>query len=122
MSIGALGKQYQDGECIVREGEPGDCMYIVQVGEVEVVKNGPAGEIVLDTLGPSDVFGEMSLFTKAKRSTTVRAKGPARALTIDKRGFMRRIHEDPSLAFRILQKLSERIEKLDREVVRSRQR
>jgi CRP-like cAMP-binding protein len=118
MAIGALGKQYGDGESIIREGEPGDCMYVVQEGSVEVVKATAEGEAVLAVLEPGDVFGEMSLFTRAARSSSVRARGGARVLTVDKRGFMRRIHEDPSLAFRILQKMSERIERLNQEVVR----
>lgn len=112
MRIGALGKVYEDGERIFSQGEVGNCMYIVQQGEVEVLVEGPDGEIVLTTLGPGDVFGELALFTKKPRSATVRAKGKARVLSIDKRGFFKRMHEDPSLAFRILKKMSERIQEL----------
>ena len=62
----------------------------------------------------------MSLFTKRERSATVRARGKARVMTIDKRGFMKRVHQDPSLAFRILQKMSERVQRLNAEVSRLR--
>jgi CRP-like cAMP-binding protein len=48
----------------------------------------------------------------------VRALGDVRVLTIDKKTFLRRVHEDPSLAFRILQKMSYRIRELDTELVR----
>ena len=72
-------------------------------------------------MGPGDVFGEMSLFTGAPRSATVRAKGSARVLTIDKRGFLKRVHEDPSLAFSILYKMSTRIHELSQEVARLKQ-
>jgi len=116
MRIGALGKTYEDGECIIRQGQVGDCMYIVQRGRVKVVLESPAGEIPLAVLKPGDVFGEMALFTNAPRSATVKARGKARVLSIDKRSFLKRICEDPSLAFSILRKMSERIGELDEKV------
>ena len=122
MRLGALGKTYEDGQYITKQGESGQCMYIVQQGCVEVVVEGREGEIVLSRLEIGDVFGEMALFTGEPRSASVRAQGSARVLTVDKRGFLRRIHEDPSLAFHILQRMSERIQALDEEVVRLRSR
>jgi CRP-like cAMP-binding protein len=50
----------------------------------------------------------------------VRAKGEARLLYVDKRGFMKRVHQDPTLAFDILRRMSERIRSLDEEVARLR--
>ncbi len=47
------------------------------------------------------------------RSATVRPLGEVRVLTVDKKMFLRKIHEDPSLAFRIMQKLSRRVRELD---------
>ena len=76
MNIGALGKVYGDGECMIQQGEAGDCMYVVQQGEVEVVLENPDGEIPLSVLKRGDVFGEMSLFTKQPRSATVRCARP----------------------------------------------
>ena len=116
--IGALGRTYQDGECIVRQSEVGDCMYIVQGGKVEVVVGDPGDETRLAELGAGEVFGEMALFTRTPRSATVRACGKARVLSVDKRGLLKRIHEDPSLAFGILRKMSQRIRALDNEVSR----
>ena len=116
MHIGELGKIYPDGEVILRQGEIGKCMYVLQAGRVEVVIEGGGRDVRLSVLEPGDVFGEMALFTREPRSATVRALGEARILTIDKKGFLKRIHEDPSLAFRILQKMSDRIRKLDEEL------
>ncbi len=118
MRIGAMGKIYQDGSEIIKQGEVGNCMYIVQKGEVEVVYSEGEREIVLSVLGPGDVFGDMALFTKSPRSATVRAKEQAIVLTIDKQGFLKRVHEDPSFAFLILKQMSERILRLDEEVSR----
>jgi CRP-like cAMP-binding protein len=118
MRVGDLGRTYRDGEVVIRQGERADCMYIVQEGQVEVVAEAANGDVRLGVLEPGNVFGEMALFSKAPRSATVRALGETRVLRIDKEGFLKRIHEDPSLAFRILQKMADRIRTLDAEIVR----
>ena len=61
MSSGDLGRVYADGEVIVREGEVGDCMYVIQDGQAVVMVRGGRDEIKLDTLGPGAFFGEMSV-------------------------------------------------------------
>jgi CRP-like cAMP-binding protein len=60
----------------------------------------------------------MAIFEHDVRSATVRALGEVRALTIDKRTFLRRITEDPSLAFRIVEKMSHRIREMNNKLVR----
>jgi CRP/FNR family cyclic AMP-dependent transcriptional regulator len=113
MGEGALGKVYLDGDAIVRQGEVGDCMYVVQGGKVEVVLGAEDGEHYLATLGPGDFFGEMALFEKEVRSATVRARGEARVLKIDKKTLLRRITEDPLLAVKFLETLSHRVRDLN---------
>lgn len=121
MNVGALGKIYQDGENIIRQGEPGDCMYVVQDGQVEVVRDAADSEVQLTTLGKHEFFGEMAIFGHEIRSATVRAMGTTRILTIDHKNFLRRIHEDPSLAYRMMQVMSNRIRRLSDEVTQLRQ-
>ncbi len=113
LSNEALGKVYRDGEVIVRQGERGDCMFVVQAGQVEVLREQDAQQVRLAVRGEGDFFGEMSLVEPEVRSATVRALGEARILTIDKRTFLRRVHEDPSLAYRILQKMSQLVRELN---------
>ncbi len=120
MENGALGKLMQDGEIIVRQGEEGHCMYVVQEGQVEVLKENDGGQVHLGTLSAGDFFGEMALVDHEVRSATVRAMGAARVLTVDKKTFLRRVHEDPSLAFRIVQKMSQRIRELHAELLRTK--
>lgn len=112
MESGFLGKIYKDSEIIIRQGEEGDCMYVIQDGLVEVVKEMHAGEVQLAVRGKGEFFGEMAIFEREARSATVRALGEARVLTIDKKNLMRRIHEDPTLAFHLLQSMSARIREL----------
>jgi CRP-like cAMP-binding protein len=93
-------------------------MYVIQTGQAEAIQGKEGKAVRLAVLGEGDVFGEMALFERMPRSATVRALGDMRVLTIDKKTFLRRVHEDPSLAFRILQKMSFRIRELDTELVR----
>ena len=120
MADGALGKEYDDGEIICRQGERGECMYVVQSGRAQVLREETSGETPIGELAAGDIFGEMAIFDKQPRSATVRAQGATRVLTLDRRAFLRRVHEDPSLAFEILKKMSQRIRTLDDEVLRLR--
>ena len=117
---GDLGHLYHDGEVITQQGDVGNTMFVVQQGEVQISVRTEHEELVLSVLERGDVFGEMALFTHSERSATARALGDARVLTVDKRKFMKRVHQDPSLAYRILRKMSERIQRLNRQVVELR--
>ena len=118
METGDLGRVYQAGETIVRQGEPGQCMYVIQSGQVVVVQQKGDSEIPLAVLSKGDFFGEMALFEREVRSATVRALNDSRVLTVDKRTFLRRIQEDPSMAFRIVEGMSRRIRELNQEITR----
>ncbi len=115
---GALGREYPDQQVICRQGDPGDSMYVIQAGEAIVLREENGSEIVVGKLAAGDVFGEMAIFERQPRSATVRAQGEVRVLTLDKRAFLRRVHEDPSIAFAMLQKMSHRIRVLDEELGR----
>jgi CRP-like cAMP-binding protein len=51
MQPGALGKTYKSGETIVRQGDAGDSMYVIQDGQAEVVVEKDGREVRLRTLG-----------------------------------------------------------------------
>jgi len=122
MSLAELGRLYADGETIVRQGEVGKCMFVIQTGRVEVLRTTDGGEVRVATLGPGNTFGEMAIFEREVRSATVRTVGEARVLTVDKRTFLRRVQEDPTLAFHILRELSQRIRRHNEELTACRER
>jgi CRP-like cAMP-binding protein len=117
MDQGRLGRVYADGEIVFFQGEVGDCMYVVEDGTVEIVAERDGRETVLRTAGSGELIGEMAIFEHRPRSATVRARGTARVLTLDKRNFMRRISEDPTLAFRIIESMARRVRELSDKVV-----
>ena len=120
MKTNTLAKEYQDGENIVRQGDRGDQVYVVQDGFVEVLGEYEGMNYQLTILGAGDFFGEMALFERGIRGATVRALGPARVLTIEKRDFLGRIKEDPAQAIRLVETLSARIRQSNQQVVQLR--
>ena len=111
--MGELGKVYQPGENIVTEGEIGDCMYIIQDGTADVIRTEDGEATLVDTMSAGELFGEMAIVENTVRSSTVQARDTVRAITIDRKTFLRRIQEDPSLAMSVLEVLCHRVRHLD---------
>jgi CRP-like cAMP-binding protein len=107
-------RHYRDGEVIVREGDPGNEMFLIITGEVKIVKEKGGVETVLAFLKPGEIFGEMALVQEgAVRSATAKAHGDTTVLAMDKAEFLRQIQQDPELAFQILKSLCERLRAVD---------
>ncbi len=120
MSKGDLGKTFRAGEVIARQGEVGDCMYVIQEGRVQVLSEQDGVETPLRVASAGEFLGEMAIFDRVVRSATLKALDEVRLLTIDKRNFLKRIHEDPSLAFKVVQTMSLRVRELGDELTRLR--
>jgi CRP/FNR family cyclic AMP-dependent transcriptional regulator len=120
IALAALGKMYQDGEIVCRQGDPGDVLFVVQEGQLEVVREEDGRETLLRVAGQHEIVGEMAVFDRAVRSATVKARGTARVLTLDKKNFMRRLNEDPTLAFRMIETMARRVRDLSAQVVQLR--
>lgn len=120
MEKGTLGKVFQNGEVIARQGDVGNCMYVIQQGRVQVLSEQNGLETPLRVATEGEFLGEMAIFDRVVRSATLKALGEVRLLTIDKRNFLKRVHEDPSMAFRIVQTMSRRVRELGDELVRFR--
>ena len=83
MTSGSLGRVYEDGEILMRQGDVGDVMFVIQEGEVEVVHERDGRETPLAVIGEGGLVGEMAIFLHEPRTATVRARGRVRALTVD---------------------------------------
>jgi len=112
-----IEKSYSDSDIIIRQGDKGREMFIIQKGEAEVTTSVDGKEIVLAILTRGDFFGEMSLLEKVPRSATVRAKGDTRLLVLNTGSFLLKIRRDPTFAFDILKRMSQRVRKLNEKVV-----
>jgi cAMP-dependent protein kinase regulator len=84
------------GARVIQEGAPGDCMYIIKSGEVEVSTSDPKGQkLVLATLQEGDYFGEISLITGHVRTASVTALRAAELIRLAKEDFDRFISRHP---------------------------
>ena len=111
LETNSLGTAYSDGQDIIKQGTTGNCLYVIQKGKVQVIKEANGKEIKVAELHEKDFFGEMGLFEKDVRSCTIRSVGQSTILTIDKKSFYKIIQNDPSIAFNLLEKMSQRLRK-----------
>lgn len=97
------------GDTIFHEGDRGTEMYIIEKGEIEIVKSyGPATHR-LALLEVGDFFGEMSLLEELPRDASANALTDYKLLRIDHSTFDQMVHENPEIAVRMLRKLSRRL-------------
>lgn len=97
------------GTTLLREGTPGDRMYVLQEGDVEI----RVGDRVLERVGPGGFFGEMALIDHAPRSATVRAATDVRVVPIDEARFVRLVQDTPGFALAVMRGLAKRLREMD---------
>jgi hypothetical protein len=83
---------------IVKQGDPGDSMFLILEGELRVRLIAGGKETILATLGPGDLFGDMSLFDRGPRSADVVANLDSSVLRISAADFERVAREAPDVA------------------------
>ena len=95
------------GKDLFREDDPGDGLFLVISGEINVTKRAPAGEHTLARLGPGSVLGEMSLVTADARSATGRALADTRVLHLPAAGFRALLEADSVAAHKVVAAIAE---------------
>ncbi len=115
------GKMFPAGQVIVKQGEIGDALYIIQSGAVEVVleHDGLRVESVA-ILGPYECFGEMSLFTGQRRSASVLALVDSVVLKLSKESWEELLSQHASLSLHCCKVLSQRLAETDRDISKGR--
>jgi NADH dehydrogenase len=87
-AVGVGRAHFGPDEVICREGDRGDCVYVVAEGEVAVTREMPeGGAAVLRTLGRGESFGEIALVKDSPRTATVKSLTPVDLLTVDREAF-----------------------------------
>jgi CRP-like cAMP-binding protein len=108
------GSVYEKGEIVFRQGDPGETMFIIQYGAVEVSRIQNGHESVLAILEKGSFFGEMALIDNQPRSATVKTLCRSRLLALSKESLLQRIQKDPDVAQYLLKILIQRIERTNR--------
>ena len=106
---------FKEGEVIFNEQEEGEEMYLIDSGEVKIVKT--IDDVVVNisyrNLSSGDIFGEMSLITGSRRVASAIAFTDCNLHVMDKEAFMSNIANNWDFANRILVTLARRLEETD---------
>ncbi|MBQ1627830.1 MAG: Crp/Fnr family transcriptional regulator [Treponema sp.] len=104
-----FAKKYAPGQVIISEFEPGDTFYLIQKGEVQLLKcvNGSAKN--LDILRAGEFFGEMAILDNSPRSATCMAKTSVKCLEFSKVNFETLVTGNAQLAMNLLKLFCKRI-------------
>jgi CRP/FNR family cyclic AMP-dependent transcriptional regulator len=93
------------GSIVFNKGDPGECMYVVQSGVIEMV----IGERVVEVCAANEAIGFMSMIDEAPRSSTARVKDACELSVIDRRKFRFMVDEVPNFALYIMGAMARRI-------------
>ncbi len=100
---------FASGETIFNYGEPGDAIYVISSGEVEVFFKNDTGErIVLEVATRGDFFGELSMLDKGTRSSSVIATRETEALRLDRSDLEKFLRLRPQAAMELLAAMGRR--------------
>jgi signal transduction histidine kinase len=108
LRIIARERRFNSGQEIFLEGEPGDGVYFVKHGIVEI-SSGKGGRHVFSRLGPGEIFGEMAVIEDRPRSATASAAQDSEVYFLPRDEMLAFIERSPRLAFALLQQISLRL-------------
>ena len=103
------GQHFPAGQYVFKAGDPGESMYIVTEGEVDVLD----GSTVLDTIGPGSIVGELALIDDEPRSASVRAKTDCRLVPVDRRRFQFMVQETPFFGLAVMKVIADRLRRMN---------
>ncbi|MGE3728847.1 MAG: Crp/Fnr family transcriptional regulator [Candidatus Sericytochromatia bacterium] len=107
------GRIYELHDRIFSEGEPGDKVYFIVSGSVNVFIGGGMNRRELWTLVPGDIFGEMALLDQLERTASVEAGSRTHVVALDRDRFNHLIGKHPILAQKVIELMGQRMRKMD---------
>jgi CRP-like cAMP-binding protein len=120
LANGAKRIRFGKGEQIIRQGEQGDSMFILEQGQAEVLVQKDGYSLSVGGLSAGDCFGEMSLLTGEQRSATVVATVDCEVVEIQKNTIAPLLREHPSLANSLSETLATRKATTETELAKNR--
>ena len=97
------------GKVVFREGDPGDTVYVVLDGKVDLRVNGR----LVETVGPGGILGEMALIEQAPRVATATARTACDLQPISEGRFMSMIQQTPHFALQIMKVIASRLRRMN---------
>jgi CRP/FNR family transcriptional regulator, cyclic AMP receptor protein len=98
------------GEILFREGDSGDCLYVITDGKIKLGRTAPDGrENILAVLGPGEMFGELSLFDPKPRTATAVAVVDTTLMSLGHEALDELLSGRPAVAESLLAALAQRL-------------
>jgi signal transduction histidine kinase len=107
------------GEFVIREGSPGDGLYLLLDGELEVTRREGERDVVLAVYGPGVFLGEMSLVEQAPRSASIRSISDSSLLVIEPADFHRLLQISPAASATVLRTVVERLRRTEASLIQN---
>ncbi len=108
---------FPSGHTVFVEGEPGDRLYIVISGKVKIGRRAPDGrENLLTIMGPSDMFGELSIFDPGSRTSSATTITEVRAVPMEREMVRAWIADRPEIAEKLLRVLARRLRRTNHDL------
>src|SRR5437016_2994139 len=102
--------RFREGEMVFNYGDPGDSMFVIRSGEVEVFfKDDTGGRILLETAREGDFFGELSLLDEGHRTASVVVTRDIEALRVDRNDLDHLLRLHPEAALDLLTAMGRRM-------------
>lgn len=102
--------RFAAGHLIFSAGDPGDAMYVIRSGEVEIFfKDNTGNKIVLERPGPGDFFGELSMLDRGSRSASALADTDVEALRVDQADLDQLVRSHPQASLDMLSAMGRRL-------------
>lgn len=102
-------EEFQPGETIFKQGEPGDQMYIVFKGKVDLKVN----DQTIYSAGEGEFFGEMALIDAKSRSATAVAGEYCRLVSVGEKQFLFLVQKKPEFSLLVLRTMADRLRSMD---------
>ena len=105
-------KVYYAGDVVFKEGDAGTNAYVIQSGQVEIVKNRDGALVLLGTLGKGAIFGEMALIDDAPRMATARVPTQTTLIIVSGDTFCKKLSQADPLISKLLAILVDNVRSL----------
>jgi CRP/FNR family cyclic AMP-dependent transcriptional regulator len=104
-------RSLQAGEYLFQRSDPGDSMFVLSEGELEVIIPAEVGqgEVVVSTLRPGDFVGELALLSGMPRTAAARATSDTQLMEMARSDFMAFMEKRPNVAIAMLQEMGKRL-------------
>ena len=97
------------GQTIFKDGEAGDCMYVVYEGAVKLMIHSR----LLEKIGPGGILGEMALIDDSPRSATAVAETAVKLVKVSEKRFDFLVQQTPKFALQIMRIMADRLRHMD---------